>query len=243
MRTLVDALARALPKGSVRVQASVTSVRSLAAGGFVVDVAGEAIPADAVVVAAPAHVAASLVPDADLSATLGQFRYESTATVFFAIDKAGAAHSLKGFGFIVPPGEAGILAGTWVSSKWANRAPKGAALIRAFVGGARDPRRAVDSTDGELVAFARVELERLMGPLGRERFSRVYRYRFASPQPTVGHAERLKRVRAHVAAIPGLHLAGAAYDGVGIPDCVRQARQVADSVVRDLSERARLRNA
>lgn len=235
MQTLVDALREALPESSVRLGARVSRVRKISNGGFLVDVDGESIPAEAVVVATPAHVAAAIVPDAELAAELRAIPYVSTATVFFALDKSHVAHSLDGFGFIVPGAEAGILAGTWVSSKWRHRAPAGAALVRAFVGGARDSRRVADSTDSELVAFARVELERLMGPLGPSQFTRVYRYREASPQPVVGHLARLERIRARAAAIRGFHLAGAAYDGVGIPDCVKQARRAADAVTQELS--------
>src|SRR6185295_18452108 len=121
-------------------------------GGFVVDVDREPVTADAVVLAAPAHAAATLLGSSSLANELAGIRYESTATVFFALDKSRVEHSLEGFGFIVPPGEGGILAGTWVSSKWKGRAPEGAALVRAFVGGTRDPRRVADSTDSELAA-------------------------------------------------------------------------------------------
>lgn len=242
MQTLVDALARALPESSIRVRTEVRTVRRVDAG-FVVELERETVSADAVVITAPAPAAASMLAGSKIAAELGRIRYESTATVFFALDKSSVAHSLEGFGFIVPPGEGGILAGTWVSSKWKGRAPDGAVLIRAFVGGARDPRRALDSTDSEIVAFAKQELERLMGPIGKMRFARVYRYRGASPQPVVGHPELLARIRACVSETPGLHVSGAAYDGVGIPDCVRQAQSAARTVVQELSRFAELNAA
>jgi oxygen-dependent protoporphyrinogen oxidase len=243
MQTLVDALQRAIPETSVRLRAGVKTVRALEAGGFVVEVDRESISADAVVVAAPAHAAASLLEGSQIAAELARIRYESTATVFFALERSRVAHPLHGFGFIVPPGEGGILAGTWVSSKWRNRAPEGGVLVRAFVGGARDPRSALDFTDGEIVAFARSELERLMGPLGKMHFARVYRYRNSSPQPVVGHPALLSRIRTLASQTCGLHLIGAAYDGVGIPDCVRQARGAARTVVQELSQSAELRAA
>lgn len=243
MQTLVDALQHAIPEASIRLRAGVGAVRPLEAGGFVVEVDRETISADAVVMAAPAHAAASMFEGTKMGGELARIRYESTATIFFALEKSRVAHSLEGFGFIVPPGEGGLLAGTWVSSKWKNRAPEGGALVRAFVGGARDPRRALDSTDSELVTFARSELERLMGPLGKMHFARVYRYRNASPQPVVGHVALLERLRALASETRGLHLVGAAYDGVGIPDCVRQARAAAHTVVQELSRFAELRAA
>jgi oxygen-dependent protoporphyrinogen oxidase len=237
MGTLIDALARTLPGGAVRTGTAVTAIERLE-GGYRVVTAEGAHLADAVVLATPAHVAARVVPDAELARELGAIPYVSTATVFFALDRTHLAHNLQGFGFIVPPGEARILAGTWVSSKWAGRAPEGAALIRAFVGGARDPDRVAASTDDELVLLARTELEKLMGPLGAPLFTRVHRYAQSNPQPLVGHRARLDRIQARLAALPGLEIAGAAYDGVGIPDCVRQANAAASRVVQTISQHA-----
>ncbi|HVW25363.1 MAG TPA: protoporphyrinogen oxidase [Polyangiaceae bacterium] len=244
MSTLIDALAAQLPAGAVRRGVAVTAIERLAGGAYRVVARDESFVADAVVLATPAHVAAKLLPDAEAARELARIPYVSTATVFFALDTAQVKSNLHGFGFIVPPGEANILAGTWVSSKWRGRAPEGAALVRAFVGGARDPQRIGSSTDEELVAFSKRELERLMGPLGTPRWSRVYRYENASPQPRVGHGALLERVRARcAAALPGLYLAGAAYDGVGIPDCIRQARGAATAAVKPFDEQIARRAA
>src|SRR5581483_10668934 len=118
MSTLVDALAAKLPSGAVRRSAAVTAIELLSGGGFRVATASEEFVADGVVLATPAHVAAKLVPDAEVSRELARVPYVSTATVFFGLDAAQVKSDLRGFGFIVPPGEANILAGTWVSSKW-----------------------------------------------------------------------------------------------------------------------------
>jgi oxygen-dependent protoporphyrinogen oxidase len=239
MGTLIDTLAAKLPPGAVRRGAAVTAIERAAGGAFRIVTAAESFVADAVVLATPAHVAAKLLPDPEVARELARIPYVSTATVFFGLDTAQVKSDLRGFGFIVPPGEANVLAGTWVSSKWRGRAPDGMALVRAFVGGARDPERVASSSDDELVAFAKRELERLMGPLGAPRFTRVYRYENANPQPRVGHGALLERLRARCAStLPGLHLVGAAYDGVGIPDCVRQARGAAAAVVKSFEEGA-----
>lgn len=243
MGSLIDALARSLPSGVVRTGTPVTRLEKTE-DGFRLEVkSGEVIAAENVILATQAHVSAKLVPDAELSRDLGGIPYVSTATVFFGLDPRTIAHDLEGFGFIVPAGEADILASTWVSSKWEGRAPDGTALIRAFVGGARDPLRVASSTDAELVSLARTELERLMGTLGTPRFTRVYRYVGAGPQPHVGHAARLSRIAARLREIPGLHVAGAAYGGVGIPDCVRQARAVARAVLDGLAATANRSNS
>lgn len=237
MGRLIEALVAALPAGSVRTDARVVEVQPAAHGFEVREHGGGRHRADAVVLACPAHVAARLVGDEAASAELAGIRYVSTATVFFALAKASVTHDLRGFGFIVPPGEARILAATWVSSKWAGRAPEGCALVRAFVGGARDDGRVEGSTDAELVELARGELERFMGSLGTPLFTRVFRYERSNPQPSVGHLARLARLRERLARIPGLTVAGAPYDGVGIPDCVRQAEDAAGRTVAHLAAR------
>ena len=106
-----------------------------ARSGFSVELDGETLGADAVLLAAPAHVAAGLVPSSELSRELGAIRYTSTATVFFAFDRESVRHPLHGSGFVVPKGEGDLLAATWISSKWDGRAPEGSVLLRAFVGG------------------------------------------------------------------------------------------------------------
>jgi oxygen-dependent protoporphyrinogen oxidase len=97
-------------------------------------------------------------------------------------------------------------------------------LLRAFVGGARHPEY-LEQDDETLAAQSLGELRRLMGPLGEPRLVRVFRYGQGNPQPELGHTGRLGRIRAHLERSPGLFLVGAGYGGVGIPDCVRQARE------------------
>lgn len=235
MGRLVEALTRELPAGALRLGAPVRSVRVTGrpARLEVLLDGGARLDARHVVLACPAHAASTMVPDERLARELGGIEYASTATVFFALDRAQVAHPLDASGFIASERESALLAATWVSTKWEGRAPAGSVLLRAFVGGRRDPRRVETSTDEELARFARRELERLMGSLGQPRFMRVFRWERANPQPVVGHLARLQRVAARVAEVPGLHLAGAAYDGVGIPDCIRQARAAASRILAE----------
>jgi protoporphyrinogen/coproporphyrinogen III oxidase len=204
--------------------------------GYEVVLDGESLLCDAVLLAAPAHVAAALVPDGELSRELAAIRYTSTATVFFAFDRESVLHPLHGSGFVVPKGEGDLLAATWISSKWEGRAPEGSVLLRAFVGGSSGEELLARSDD-ELFAIVRFELERLLGPLGEPLFSRLHRYERGNPLPEVGHPARLQRLSALLQKLPGLELAGAAYDGVGIPDCVRQAEAAADRIAQRLTAR------
>jgi protoporphyrinogen/coproporphyrinogen III oxidase len=229
LQVLIDRLAERLPAGVVRPGSAVGSIE-VEGDRFLVRSEHETLYARGVIVCAPAHAAARMLPRGAIANELESIPYVSTATVFFAFPEGAITRSLDGVGFIVPEGESELLASTWVSSKWDARAPAGSVLLRAFLGGARSPRM-LERSDPELVEIARSELERIMGPLGEPRFARVYRYDRASPQPTVGHPGRLDRIRAELRALPGLALAGAAYDGVGIPDCVRQGRAAAEAVL------------
>lgn len=231
MSVLIEALAARLAPGSVRLGTRARGLERAIDGWRVALDDGSALAADAVVLAGPAHVSAELVPDPGLRDELAAIPYGSSATVFFAFARAAVAHPLDATGFISPASESRLLAATFVSSKWEGRAPPGHVLLRAFLGGERDADRLRRGSDAELVDFALVELRRLLGRLDTPLFTRVFRHERASPQPRVGHVERMRRVATRVAALPGVYLAGSAYDGVGIPDCVRQARRLAAELV------------
>ncbi len=199
-----------------------------------VDGSAEPLPADHLVLACPAYAAAAALEalDRELAGMLSEIRYLSTATVVLAYRRADVPHPLDAVGVIFPAREGRkILATTFVDSKWPGRAPADAALLRVFVGGHRDPA-ALDRDDGALVSLARAELADVLRIRAAPTLTRVFRFERSNPQPVVGHADRVRRLRLHAARLPGLHLAGAAYDGVGIPDCVRQANEVARAIAR-----------
>jgi oxygen-dependent protoporphyrinogen oxidase len=232
MGELVDALADKIGKGAIRLGAKAVRVER-AGTGFRVALAEGAVEADRVIVALPARAAASVLESVDgpLSRELSGIEYVSTATVCFAYERGQIAHPLDAAGFLVPKSEGKkITAGTFITSKWQGRAPNGFALVRAFVGGAHDEPTA-SLPDDELVRLVRVELEALLGISGAARFARVFRYIAASPQPLVGHFDKLAHIQSRLRTVPGLHVIGNAYDGVGIPDCVRLAEQAAANIL------------
>lgn len=192
---------------------------------------GERITPEAVILTIPARAAGKLLERAIPSATslLGNFTTSSSGTVSLGYRVDQIEHPLDGFGFVVPRGEARILASTWSSTKLPYRAPEGYVLIRVFVGGHEHPTD-LDLSDEDLVILARSELKRIMGIQADPVVSRVFRWRDANPQYEVGHLDRL----AQLAALcpPWLHLAGCSYAGVGIPDCVRQGREAAGRALR-----------
>jgi oxygen-dependent protoporphyrinogen oxidase len=231
MGELIDTLAERIGSGVIRSNSKVLAVLRDGRRYRVVLSDGE-LAADHAVVALPSRVAADVLApcDAELASELATIEYASTATVCFAYERAQIARPLDATGFLVPKSEGRrITAATFISSKWPGRAPSGHALLRAFVGGSHD--EATPSLgDAELIALVRGELEALLGIKGAPRFAKVFRYPKASPQPLVGHADRVARVRARVEALPGLYVIGNAYDGVGIPDCVRLAEQTAAQI-------------
>jgi oxygen-dependent protoporphyrinogen oxidase len=147
-------------------------------------------------------------------------------------------HPLNGSGFVVPRAEgSGILAASWLSSKWPHRAPEDHVLMRAFVGGGRDPE-ALQHTDAELIARSLAALRPLLGISGDPLLTRVYRFERASAQHEVGHMERIAAIEHALATRPGLYVTGSGFRGVGIPDCVADARATARKVSECLASSA-----
>jgi oxygen-dependent protoporphyrinogen oxidase len=234
---LVDALVAALPPCALRLGVAVD--RITANGHFVVQTAEGEVCARAVILTTPAYVAASLVNslDDELAALCNGVEYASSATIAFAYRRDDIRHSLLGSGFVVPRVEkTTIMAASWVSSKWPGRAPEGHVLLRAFIGGARDPG-AMRLSDDELRAGAGRELGRILGITGTPVLTRLYRWERANAQHEVGHLDRMAAIERRLAAWPGLFVTGSGFRGVGIPDCIADARATAASAATTLSSR------
>lgn len=231
---LVQALTGRLSAVKVRLGRRVTAVRSCGtAQGYEVLVDGASpLKADAVVLATPAFGAAGLLEplDATVAGMLGAIPYASTATVTLGFRRAGFSHDLDGYGFVIPRIEGrALLASTWSSSKWDHRAPDGSVLIRAYLGGA-GREAALERSDQELVELARADLRHVMGVTEEPVMARVFRWPRAMPQYLVGHLDRLAAIEERLARLPGVFVAGAAYRGVGIPDCIRDGLGSAERV-------------
>lgn len=235
--TLVDALARSLPPQSLRLGTPALEVLRYPDGDprgpWAVRTEHSTFEADELVLTGPTHRAAELLRGTapGLSDALSRVPYTSAATVFFALPKGAVERRLDGTGFVVPRRESmEILASTWVSSKWPDRAPLDATLVRVFVGGSGHEGM-LDRPDDELAALGLREFRRLVPLRAEPLFSRVFRFRRQSPLPTVGHLERVERIRAELTGLRGLHLVGSAYEGVGIPDVIRLAERTADEII------------
>jgi oxygen-dependent protoporphyrinogen oxidase len=234
MQTLVDALASRLPEGAVRLGARAVAIEPTREGGWRVALAGGGtVAADGVVVATPAFVAAELARGTDpaLADALAAIRYASSAAVTLGYDRDAVPHALDGFGLVVPAIERRtLIACSFASVKYAGRAPAGGVLLRVFCGGALAEATAAIA-DAELVETARRELRELLGVVAAPRLVRVARHPRAMPQYDVGHLARVAAIEAAVARHRGLALAGSAYRGVGVPDCVHGGERAAEALL------------
>ncbi|SNS17362.1 oxygen-dependent protoporphyrinogen oxidase [Streptosporangium subroseum] len=198
----------------------------------------EIIEADAVIVAAPGPAASRLlaaeVPQA--SAELARIEYASMAIVTLAYPREAFPEPPTGSGYLVPPVDGrAIKAATFSSVKWPHLAETDPNLILLRCSIGRIGEEAVlQRDDAELVALAMAEMVEVMGVRGLPRDSRVTRWGGSLPQYDVGHLDRIARIRAAVAAQPGLALCGAAYDGLGIPACISTARTAAARILDHL---------
>jgi oxygen-dependent protoporphyrinogen oxidase len=233
MQQLIDALVARLEPASLRQSAAVSSIEKTA-DGWRVDAAGASELFDGVILASPAWAAGTLLGkvDPELGEELGAIPYSSSVTVNLVYDEARLGPLPDGFGFLVPASEGrAMLACTFVHRKFLGRTPPRKAVFRAFLGGMRN-EALLTEPDDVLVAIVRRELSEILGDktigLNLEpEHAQVSRWRRAMAQYAVGHQERTARIAARVANLPGLRLAGNAYDGIGIPDCIRLGRKAA----------------
>ena len=222
MADLVGALASRLPGGSVNLKQRVSAIERADGAWRIATAEGLRLQADAVIVACEAHAAARMLRyvDPQLTELLGGIRYASAATVSLGYRRADVPHPLDGFGFVVPRGQGlSALACTFSSVKYPGRAPDDAVLLRCFFGGALD-ERVLGDDDTTLATRARDELRTTLGIDAAPLLTRVWRHPASMPQYLVGHLARVETIEHRVSTLPGFALAGAAYRGVGIADCV-----------------------
>jgi oxygen-dependent protoporphyrinogen oxidase len=238
---IVEALEARLGGIEILRGAGVRSVEAMPPGYRVHLESGETLAADAVILAAPAFASAGLVAglDASLAAALRGIPYVSTATVSVAFPLADIPRPLDGYGYLIPRAEnRPILACTWTSTKFPHRAPEGFGLIRAFIGRAGQ-QDVLDRDDEALVRLVRDELRRVLGIRAAPLLQRVFRWPRAMPQYTLGHLARLSTIEQRLSGLPGLFVAGNAYRGIGIPDCIASGEAAAEAALKFLLDSER----
>lgn len=233
LQQLPDAIVARLDPQRIRRN---TPVQTIAAAGeqYRITLAdGSSLLADDVVFTTPAYITANIVEQLDpaLAAKLRTIRYVSTSTVSLAFRRSEITCDLNGFGFIVPAAEGRrINACSWSSTKFSHRAPEDFVLIRVFIGGAFSEDLA-EQDEATLIDIARQELREIMGITATPVLAQAYRWKKSNPQYNVGHSVLVGQIEQLAAAHPGLHLAGAAYRGSGIPDCIQSGFDTAAKIV------------
>jgi protoporphyrinogen/coproporphyrinogen III oxidase len=233
MQQLVDAIASRLDPASIRLNVPVNALRKTDAG-WSIETGASSDSFDAVILATQAWAASALLKpvDSTLANDLAAIPYSSSITVNLVYDESRIGKLPEGFGFLVPASEGrAMLACTFVHRKFLGRTPPGKAVLRAFLGGMKNEALLAEP-DAALISIVQRELSEILGTRTLDaavepEHTQVTRWRRAMAQYAVGHKERMARISAGVATLHGLRLAGNAYDGIGIPDCIRLGRQAA----------------
>jgi oxygen-dependent protoporphyrinogen oxidase len=236
MGQMVDALLARITEAARRLNAPVEAVRP-ESGKWLVISGGRTEEFDAVILAIPAYAVAELLASAgaELAAELKEIRYSSSVTVILGYDKSVRAALPVGFGFLVPRAEnRRVLAATFLHNKFPNRAPQDRALVRCFLGGTRD-EEIMQSSDDEILALVRRELQEILGITAQPPLVRVFRWKRAMAQYGIGHRARVERIKGLLGETPGLALAGNAYGGIGVPDCVRSGTEAAAKMLEHVA--------
>jgi oxygen-dependent protoporphyrinogen oxidase len=237
--TLIDSTVARLPDTSIRLRHPVLGIQAVQ-GAWRATTAGGSQQFEALVLATPPHVTGPLLQQLnDQGGRMADLlpRQATSAIVValaFAPEQAARLRIPRGFGFVVPqvPGEEhSLLACTFVDQKFAGRVPPGAILLRAFFGG-HSGDALLGEPDDTLIERARLQLGRVLGPLPQAAETVVRRWPLSLPQYSVGHLDRMAELESVVSRTPGLHIVGSAYHGVGLPDLIRQGRDLARSLAR-----------
>ncbi|NIA20213.1 MAG: protoporphyrinogen oxidase [Xanthomonadaceae bacterium] len=236
MKQLTDALAEIIGRERTKTGVEVKTIEKTGDGYSLQMADGQQLQADQLVMSSEAFATASMIKDLapQLAMTLEQIPYVSSSIVSLVFRREDIPNPLDTYGFIVPRIEGRkIMASTWSSIKWPHRAPEGKLLMRSFVGGAQQPELA-ELDDEKILALVRGELKDIIGITAKPEQVWINRWPRGMPQYTLGHQERLGKIDQYAQALPGLHLTGAGYRGIGIPDCINNARQTGQKVLAAL---------
>lgn len=237
MAELSETIVKSLPSRALRTGIGVEALSEVERGYLLRLSDGERIIVPAVILATPPSVSARLTRsvDAELAALCGSITAASVVTIALGYPRSAVGRRLNGTGFVVPRREGlSIRAVSWVSSKWADRAPDDRVLLRAYLGGVTDPN-AIDLSDTSLIAASHRDLASMLDIHGEPELTRVYRWPGATPQLEVGHTALIDRIEARLASHSGLFLSAGGIRGTGIADCVADARCQARRAAGDLA--------
>jgi len=229
---MVDAVTRVV-NGKIELRRARAQTVERTGNGFRIRLEDGWLEADRLVMACEAHSGTTLLPAVDgrVAELLGMVPYSSSMTVALGFDARDFAQPPQGFGFLVPKKERRrLVACTWIGTKFSFRVPEGTIVARCFLGGMEDAGILQESDEAVLAAVL-AELQEIAGFRAMPRFHRIFRWPHSMAQYTVGHPRREAELESRVGAITGLYLAGNAYQGIGVPDCIRLGRAAAEKIL------------
>jgi protoporphyrinogen/coproporphyrinogen III oxidase len=233
LAAMADAIVRAAGE-RLSVRRGVADALERTAGGWRVRMDGEWRETGHVVLACRAYQSAELLRALapEMAELLAAIPYTSSMTLALGYRRADVKHPLNGFGFLVPKAERGLLLGcTWLGTKFPHRVPDDKAVLRCFMAG-----DSLNLGDDDVVSGARAEILRIMGVDAEPIFANIARWPRSMAQYTVGHGPRVERIEALAAGLPRLHLAGSAYHGIGVPDCIHSGKRAAEGIAAVLAQ-------
>ncbi|SHR42269.1 protoporphyrinogen oxidase [Mycobacteroides abscessus subsp. abscessus] len=235
LQSLVDGIEAKLEAGSVLKGIRVDRIKKMDKGYKLELNNGEKLTADAIVSAVPHHVTHAMFQQYDFFDPFEHMPSTSVATVALAFPKEAVEKDINGTGFVVSRNsDYSITACTWTHKKWPHSCPEGSVLLRCYVGRPGD-EAIVDLSDDELSRIVLEDLNKTMNITMDPDFVIVSRWKDSMPQYTVGHKQRIQTVNEHVAQeLPGVFLAGASFEGLGIPDCIDQGEAAVKKVLQFL---------
>lgn len=194
---------------------------------------GDSLTADCIIAATPHKITQSMFSQYEFFDPFKLVPSTSVATVALAFPKEAIKKDIDGTGFVVSRNnDYSITACTWTHKKWKHSTPEGKVLLRCYVGRAGD-ETIVELSDDQIVKIVLEDLKKIMDITMDPDFTIVSRWKNAMPQYTVGHKQRLATILQHIKEeLPGVFLAGASYEGVGVPDCIDQG----EAAVKDVLE-------
>jgi oxygen-dependent protoporphyrinogen oxidase len=236
MQQMADTVAEKIPISSLRTNTGIDSL-NYENRQWLASFGGQSERFDAVVLAIPAHAAASLMQtlSSEMAEKILEIPYSSSITVAMGFERARLASLPRGFGLLVPRSEAkNIMAITFVHQKFSGRVPAGMGLLRCFLGGARNDQ-ILALEDDAIQKIVREELRQILRVDAEPLFTRLFKWKNAMAQYTVGHTHRMESIQRLAAQLPSFALAGNAYSGIGVPDCIRSGQNAAQKVLAAFS--------
>lgn len=238
LQSLIDALEEYLDQTAILKGVKVESIEENAQGPHRYSLkmnSGELLEADSIIFSVPHFVASSIFQKHHLLTEFKDVPATSVATVAMAFPQEAVSGVPDGTGFVVSRNsDYTITACTWTHNKWPHTTPEGKVLLRCYVGRSGD-EAVVDLADDQIEEIVLNDLNNIMGVSAKPEFTIVTRWKNAMPQYTVGHKQRLAKVRSELEAdFPGVYLAGGSYDGIGLPDCIDQGESAAAQAIMHL---------